>query len=52
MREWAERRGVEAHFVHSGGHAWPQDLDRLTGAIGAKQTVPVHTDCQDPDALA
>ena len=26
MREWAEREGVEPHFVHSGGHAWPEDL--------------------------
>ncbi len=23
MREWAARHGVEVHFVHSGGHAWP-----------------------------
>ena len=27
---WAEREGVEAHFVHSGGHAWPEDLERLS----------------------
>ena len=44
MRRWAERRGVEARFVHSGGHAWPQDLDRLVAAIGAGETFWVHTD--------
>jgi mRNA degradation ribonuclease J1/J2 len=44
MREWAEREGVEAHFVHSGGHAWPEDLRRLMSAIEARQTVWVHTD--------
>ena len=44
MREWSERRGVEAQFVHSGGHAWPEDLRRLSSAIAAKHTVWVHTD--------
>ena len=44
MREWAERSGVEAHFVHSGGHAWPEDLWRLAGVIAARQTIWVHTD--------
>ena len=50
MREWAERRGVEAQFVHSGGHAWPEDLRRLSSAIAAKQTVWVHTDSGDSGA--
>lgn len=44
MRQWAEREGVEAHFVHSGGHAWPEDLQRLAAAIAPKNVVPVHTD--------
>ena len=44
MREWAARESVEAHFVHSGGHAWPEDLERLEKAIGAEETVWVHTD--------
>jgi ribonuclease J len=43
LREWAERAGVTARFIHSGGHAWPEDLDRLTDAIAAKQTEWVHT---------
>jgi hypothetical protein len=29
VREWVEREGVEPHFVHSGGRAWPEDLRRL-----------------------
>jgi ribonuclease J len=44
IRKWAERKGVEAHIVHSGGHAWPEDLARLASSIEAKQTVYVHTD--------
>lgn len=44
MREWAERTDVEARFIHSGGHAWPEDLRRLATAIAAKHMVWVHTD--------
>jgi poly(3-hydroxybutyrate) depolymerase len=44
IRKWAERENVEAHFIHSGGHAWPEDLARLASSIEAKQTVYVHTD--------
>jgi ribonuclease J len=45
MREWAERHGVTLRFVHSGGHAWPDDLARLTAAIAPKHPpVWVHTD--------
>ena len=44
LREWSEKSGLKPEFVHSGGHAWPEDLVRLVEAIGAKQTVWVHTD--------
>ena len=47
VRKWAEREGVEAHIVHSGGHAWPEDLHRLESAIAAKETVWVHTDSRE-----
>ena len=50
MSNWAQREGVDMHLVHSGGHAWPEDLHRLTGAIAAKQTVWVHTDCGEAAA--
>jgi len=43
MREWAEKHDAGVHFVHSGGHAGPEDLVRLTKAICAEQTVIVHT---------
>ena len=45
MREWAERVGIKPRFIHSGGHAWPEDLDRLVAAIAPKHTpVWAHTD--------
>jgi ribonuclease J len=47
LRAWSEREAVEAQFIHSGGHAWPDDLRRLVDAVGAKQTVWVHTDWGD-----
>jgi len=48
MRAWVERHGVEPHFIHSGGHAWPEDLDRLVTAIAPKhKPVWVHTDARD-----
>jgi mRNA degradation ribonuclease J1/J2 len=46
MREWAEKRDAHVHFIHSGGHAWPEDLARLTDALAAKQTIVVHTEAQ------
>ena len=48
MREWAEKRGASVHFIHSGGHAWPEDLARLAAAVAAKQTVFVHTEAAPP----
>jgi ribonuclease J len=44
MREWANRSGVEPRFIHSGGHAWPDDLRRLVAALEPRETLPVHTD--------
>ena len=46
MREWAHREAVAPRFVHSGGHAWPEDLERLVDAVDARQVVWVHTDSQ------
>jgi len=43
-RAWAERHGTSAQFVHSGGHAWSEDLRRLEDALAARQVVRVHTD--------
>jgi len=49
LRDWAAREGVEPHFVHSGGHAWPEDLRRLVEAIGAEETIWVHSDAERPE---
>jgi mRNA degradation ribonuclease J1/J2 len=49
---WSERSGVVPQFIHSGGHAWPEDLRRLVEAIGAKKTIWVHTDSDDPEREA
>lgn len=43
LREWAEGGGVEAHFVHSGGHAWPEDLERLKMSLQANSVEIVHS---------
>ena len=50
LRDWAGREGVEPRFIHSGGHAWPEDLERLKSAVAAKETIWVHTDRGDPIA--
>ncbi len=49
LRDWAGREGVEPHFIHSGGHAWPQDLRRLVTALEPGEVVWVHTDAKIPD---
>jgi ribonuclease J len=41
-RKWAEREGVRAHFIHSGGHAWPEDLRRLEAALRPRSVEIVH----------
>lgn len=51
LRTWAARAGVEPHFIHSGGHAWPEDLRRLVDAIGARETAWVHTDHEEAGAV-
>lgn len=44
LGQWAEHNHVEAQFVHSGDHAWPQDLERLVAAIAPRELIWVHTD--------
>ncbi len=43
MHAWAEREDVQAHFIHSGGHAWPDDLERLEGALRPRDCRIVHS---------
>jgi mRNA degradation ribonuclease J1/J2 len=42
----------EPHFVHSGGHAWPEDLDRLVAAIDPEARTWVHTDAGESSAAS
>ena len=51
MHRWAHRAGVEPHFIHSGGHAWPEDLARLVAAIAPKEGIWVHTDATNGPAV-
>ena len=44
---WSKMQPVTSP-VHSGGHAWPEDLERLKAANAAKQSYWVHTDMQAP----
>jgi ribonuclease J len=51
LREWADNAGIELQFIHSGGHAWPEDLERLVAALRPKRPVVwVHTDSAPGDA--
>ena len=43
MRKWAEGEGVQVHFIHGGGHAWPQDLKRLADALQPGRLEVVRT---------
>jgi len=46
MREWADKHGARVHFIHSGGHAGPEDLAKLRRAIHAANTIVVHTEAE------
>jgi hypothetical protein len=43
MHEWAARHAAAVEFIHSGGHAWPEDLERLVEAIDPGERITVHT---------
>lgn len=43
MREWAQRHAIEPQSIHSGGHAWPEDLERLRTALQPINLEVVHT---------
>lgn len=41
---YCQQRGVSPLFIHSGGHATPEDLAKLVGRIRPKAVVPIHTE--------
>lgn len=44
MRDWSDWKGVAPTFIHSGGHAWPEDLHRLVERLEPTEVVWVHTE--------
>lgn len=40
--EWCKAAGAEIAYLHSSGHAAPDDLRAFVGAIAPKAVVPVH----------
>lgn len=43
LRAWLASRGIPLRVAHASGHATPEDLRRLAGAIAARKVVPIHT---------
>jgi ribonuclease J len=43
LREWAKRKGIDFHIVHSSGHASSADLYRMAQAVAPKRLLPIHT---------
>lgn len=50
LREWATKRGVAFHIVHSSGHAHREDLVRMVEAVAPGRLMPIHT--EHPDRYA
>jgi ribonuclease J len=42
MLDWCRRGGAEIAYIHTSGHASPDDLRAFAAAIRPKVTVPVH----------
>ena len=43
LKTFCTTHGIEPHFIHSGGHAHPEDLRRLVDALRPRAVVPIHT---------
>lgn len=43
LREWAKRREIAFHIVHSSGHASFADLHRMAQAVAPQRLLPIHT---------
>lgn len=43
LREWAQRRDIDFHIVHSSGHASSADLSRMAEAVAPRRLFPIHT---------
>jgi ribonuclease J len=43
LKTFCAAHGIEPRFIHSGGHAHPEDLLHLVGAVHPRVVVPIHT---------
>lgn len=43
LREWARRKEIDFHIVHSSGHASGADLYRMAQAVAPQRLLPIHT---------
>lgn len=43
LREWAKRKEIDFHIVHSSGHASSHDLYRMAQAVAPQRLLPIHT---------
>lgn len=43
LREWAKRKEIDFHIVHSFGHASSADLYRMAQAVAPQRLLPIHT---------
>jgi ribonuclease J len=44
LKIYCEAHAIEPLFIHSGGHAHPDDLQRLVDAVHPGAVVPIHTE--------
>ena len=43
LREWAKRKEIDFHIVHSSGHSSFVDLHRMAQAVAPQRLLPIHT---------
>ena len=43
LREWAKRKEIDLHIIHSSGHASSADLSRMAQAVAPQRLLPIHT---------
>ncbi len=44
IKNWVHHIGFTYHQIHASGHAPLNDVRRLVQTVGAKMTVPIHTE--------
>ncbi|MEM4298139.1 MAG: MBL fold metallo-hydrolase [Nitrososphaerota archaeon] len=44
MMNWLKHFGLRFYQLHASGHASQEDIKKILKSIGAKKTIPIHTD--------